>query len=488
MRRYQMISIFLALVIGLSGCGTAGNELSGDTTEATGLSSETAKQGREAHTDNLPELNFGGADFRIWVTDRYEYEMDVEESSADVCKESVYKRNILIEERFNVNIKTVVTDMDSSDDMNAQPKAIQASILAGDDSCDLAAIMVYRVGSLILDGCFLNWRDMKYVDYSQPWWPKEVNDTFTVGGKQYGAVSDLCITTLQLAYAMLFNKQLAEDNQIEDLYAVVDEGRWTIDYLNQLVTGIYQDVNGDTVRGEEDVYGFVGAKNATDSDAYLPAFNQPLITAGNDGSLNLTINCEKTVNALEKVINLYNQNSGSLTVAYWDRYDMFKQNQALIIPARIITLYDRLRDMDVDFGVLPYPKYDEEQEKYMGNSVDNFSVLCIPVTAPNPEMTAALVEAMSCESYRTVVPTFYDVALGSKFTRDERSIDMLDYIMEGRNYDLSILHNETIPKLSYLFRQCVANNEQNFASAYAAQEAAYKDGLKTVQDTYAAVD
>ena len=287
---------------------------------------------------------------------------------------------------------------------------------------------------------------------------------------------------------MLFNKQLAEDNQIEDLYAVVDEGRWTIDYLNQLVTGIYQDVNGDTVRGEEDVYGFVGAKNATDSDAYLPAFNQPLITAGNDGSLNLTINCEKTVNALEKVINLYNQNSGSLTVAYWDRYDMFKQNQALIIPARIITLYDRLRDMDVDFGVLPYPKYDEEQEKYMGNSVDNFSVLCIPVTAPNPEMTAALVEAMSCESYRTVVPTFYDVALGSKFTRDERSIDMLDYIMEGRNYDLSILHNETIPKLSYLFRQCVANNEQNFASAYAAQEAAYKDGLKTVQDTYAALD
>ena len=105
MRRYQMMSIFLALLIGLSGCGTAGNELSGDTTEATGLSSETAKQGREAHTDNLPELNFGGADFRIWVTDRYEYEMDVEESSADVCKESVYKRNILIEERFNVNIK-----------------------------------------------------------------------------------------------------------------------------------------------------------------------------------------------------------------------------------------------------------------------------------------------------------------------------------------------------------------------------------------------
>ena len=488
MRRYQMMSSFLALLIGLSGCGTAGNELSGDTTEATGLSSETAAQGREAHTDNLPELNFGGADFRIWVTDRYKYEMDVEESSADVCKDSVYKRNISIEERFNVNIKTVVTDMDSSDNLNAQPKAIQASILAGDDSCDLAAIMVYRVGSLILDGCFLNWRDMKYVDYSQPWWPKEVNDTFTVDGKQYGAVSDLCITTLQLAYAMLFNKQLAEDNQIEDLYSVVDEGRWTIDYLNQLVTGIYQDVNGDTVRGEEDVYGFVGAKNATDSDAYLPAFNQPLITAGNDGSLNLAINCEKTVNALEKIINLYNKNSGSLAVPYWNRYDMFKQNQALIIPARIITLYDRLRDMDVDFGVLPYPKYDEEQEKYMGNSVDNFSVLCIPVTAPNPEMTAALVEAMSCESYRTVVPAFYDVALGSKFTRDERSIDMLDYIMEGRNYDLSILHNETIPKLSYLFRQCVANNEQNFASAYAAQEAAYKDGLKTVQDTYAALD
>ena len=34
MRRYQMMSSFLAFLIGLSGCGTAGNELSCDTTEA----------------------------------------------------------------------------------------------------------------------------------------------------------------------------------------------------------------------------------------------------------------------------------------------------------------------------------------------------------------------------------------------------------------------------------------------------------------------
>ena len=54
--------------------------------------------------------------------------------------------------------------------------------------------------------------------------------------------------------------------------------------------------------------------------------------------------------------------------------------------------------MDVDFGVIPYPKYDENQTKYYGNCVDNYSVFVIPANGSDTAITGAMLEAMSCEN------------------------------------------------------------------------------------------
>lgn len=170
---------------------------------------------------------------------------------------------------------------------------------------------------------------------------------------------------------------------------------------------------------------------------------------------------------------------------YWEKYDMFKANKSLFIAARLITLYNELRDMDVDFGVIPYPKYDENQTKYYGNCVDNYSVFVIPANGSDTAITGAMLEAMSCENYRTVIPAYYDIALTSKYTRDERSVDMLDLILAGRHYDISILHNDTIPQLSYLFRNLVLSNNPDFASTYKSMQTVFNKSLKKVVEKYA---
>ena len=44
-------------------------------------------------------------------------------------------------------------------------------------------------------------------------------------------------------------------------------------------------------------------------------------------------------------------------------------------------------------------------------------------------------EAMACESYNSVVPTYYEIALKAKYTRDSQSGAILDMMMENRVYD-----------------------------------------------------
>lgn len=109
---------------------------------------------------------------------------------------------------------------------------------------------------------------------------------------------------MQLAYGILFNKQLAENYDIEDLYTVVDEGRWTIDYLAEKAAAVYVDTNGNGTRDMDDTYGFVGDE-VTGLDVWPAAFDIPLIAANDSGELEVVTNSEKMVSGLEKILNLY---------------------------------------------------------------------------------------------------------------------------------------------------------------------------------------
>lgn len=470
LKRAVAVLIFISM-ISLISCST---KATGDTSSSDNLNSELPAETeltRANYPDNLPEKDFGGAQFRISVTDKYEYEMYADAENGDITNDAVYTRNLITEERFNVKIVPVITEMAATDNQTAHSGYISKTVLAGDDAFDLAGLFVWQAGACILDGCFVNWKNIPYVDYSKPWWISSVNEAFTVGDKQYVAVSDLSVTTLQLTYAYLFNKTIAGNYGVGDLYQTVNDGKWTIDYVTEIAKRVYSDLNGNNKADAADLYAFVGDK-VTGLDAYLPAFNQPLMTKDDAGYPRPAINTERTVTALEKIYDLYYNSQGSYVVDYWDKYTMFSNNQSLFIQARIITLFDLLRDMKVDYGIIPYPKFDEVQEKYLVNSVDNYSVLCIPVTAVNTDMIGLITEALSAESYRSVVPAFYEVALQTKYTRDQDSVAMLDIIMNGRNYDFSVLHGSALNNLPYIFRELIVNKKSDFAAKYASIETA----------------
>ena len=89
---------------------------------------------------------------------------------------------------------------------------------------------------------------------------------------------------------------------------------------------------------------------------------------------------------------------------------------------------EAMREMD-GYGIIPTPKYDEQQETYVTYAPSDGCG--IPAVVTDPEMSAILLEALQYESYKTVRPAYYEIALKGKYAQDEISGQMLDIIFEN---------------------------------------------------------
>lgn len=474
----------------MAGCGssqTGSETLSTEQTEAQ--SDETTAAGEETtETDPLNEfasLDFEGAAFRISALDRNSYEIYSEEENGEVCNDAVFERNRKVEELLNIVVEPKLIHNNTESDH--QNEVTRAS-LAGEDAYDLVALIVYKAGTPITQGVFRRWNDIPYVDMTKPWWISRANEAFDVGGRQYAAVGDLGITSMLTTYGTFYNKTLAADYDMPDLYQTVYDGDWTIDKLDTLAAGVYSDLNGDGTHDSGDLYGYT-AEQVINCDVMLASFGQPVISKDGDGLPYVTINTPKTVSAVEKIYKLFWENDGSFIVPTWgEELPIFASGRALFITTYLDNAFSTFRDMDDEYGILPFPKYDEAQEEYLSDARDHYSVFCIPVTAQRSELIGAAVETLNITSRDIVYPAYYETALKTKYVSDSDSVAMIDLLMAGRNYDFSILHGEGLNMLPYLVRQLMNEKSKDFTSKYAALEDQINSSLQKIVDTYMSLE
>ena len=487
MKLKQITALLLASLL-LASCASAGTsevETTGAATDAEttiNTAELTEMEKRALMEDDLPEKDFGGKDFRISTKRGMMYEIDEEEETGDIIEDALYARNRRIEERFNIKIVPVITE---ANDGNTHVNEVRQSIMAADDAFDLSATYVFTTGPLVTDGCFLNWLNMPYNDLSKPWWIGGVNDKFRVGDAIYAATGDMCVSTLKLTYGVFYNRTRGADYDLnETIYDTIREGKWTIDKFIEMTRDVYVDVNGDGERGNTDFYGFT-AEKATNLDVYTFAFDIPLVKNNEDGVPELAINTPKTIEAVEKVNKLYWDGVGSyIPEDYSEPVQMFRSGNALFTTTYLTQAFSTFRDMTDDYSILPYPKWDEAQEKYMTGAMDNYSVLGVPVTVSDLVMVSIITESLNIESYKTLFPTYYEQALQSKYARDAESIEMIDILMAGRNFDFCTLFSSTIIGIPFMVRELVAGKSTAFASKYKSIEKGAQKGLEKVLKAY----
>jgi len=427
---------------------------------------------RANYPDSLPELDFGGADVIVHSRgDDSPTEVVSEEMTGEAVNDAIYERNTLVGEKLNVKIGVHVGE--GWERYDASVNAIRSSIMAADGAFDIIAGWSARIPSLSLEGLFLNLNEMNYLDFDAMWWNQSVVTDLQVAGQLHFLTGDIARSMLSAMYAYAFNQRVAEDNGVEDLYAVVKEHRWTIDYVNGLTSQIYSDLDGNGTAGDEDYYGLV-TNCGNDADAYMQATRISMLSRDEEGYPVLDVDEERLASAVEKVYALLWENPGvhqqSGGNVWYTNINSFVEDKALFATSVISGFINNLADMESDYGLLPYPLYDENQAAYGTRVQDAVSLWSIPIDAKNPDMSAATMEALAAQSWRTVTPAYFDVALKYRYSRDVQTAEMVDLIKDSIYINFECLYNESIGNPWFVMRNLMTAKNSNFSSYWAAQK------------------
>ena len=350
---------------------------------------------------------------------------------------------------------------------------------AGDQNCDILIYKAGYFGTFFTSGTLIPWDGVKGLSTDEPWYVKTANETINVGGRQYALFGDVSKTNITMCWTTAFNKRLVEDFGLGDMYEIVKSGGWTMDRVMSLTKDVYRDLNGNSERDEEDLYGYYTDSFAT-LDAFMVSHGLNATGKDKDGFPMTDFYSERLVKSFEKVYSLYWENEGTFVDTkepYTYRFD-FAQGRAVFAPMLMdYYISADLRSMNDDYGILPYPKLDEEQEEYSTFLLGRTGIAMLPADiAPEKlDMVGYVLDALNDYSYKYLRPAIYDLSLNTKGTRDEQSLEMIELIMASRNYDFAGFAEiggsyPFTPAMTY--RNLLAKKDVNITSYYESNKAA----------------
>jgi len=487
----KTISIILAFLFLLPACGEQVSDApdlgtAPDTpvpvAEAT---AETEEEPEENLLDSLGEHSFDGRTYTMLVSgmDNSEWRqnpIDADGENAEIQNSMRFQRNIEIEDTYQVKIASY--ERFGSGGLVMQD--IKNAIKANDEIYNSVMICAENSWKLVQEGYFLNLKTLEGLMLDGPWWDQRSIEDMTVRNQLYHAVNAVCTATYNATFAILFNKELAATYQVPSPYEYVLEGTWTYDVLNDRMTGISTDLDGNGKMDQHDLFGL-----CLWVDSITGAVNSGLeycCQVGDDGLLALTLDTERVQNIVDKFIRFACDES--ITADYinkgYSSYDLFAGDHALFYMQEInrITAF---RDMESDFGILPMPKYEAEQAVYRNCVAENDGVLlAIPIVISDEEFTTVVLEALARLSLKYVMPAYYEITLQRKAARDEESGQMLDIIFSTRAYDLGWIYQ--IGALKTSMKDIVQGNSSNIAGIVAKRKNLVNRMLKDVNAFYEA--
>ncbi|MCL2159179.1 MAG: hypothetical protein FWH48_07220, partial [Oscillospiraceae bacterium] len=317
------------------------------------------------------------------------------------------------------------------------PGLVKKAVSAGDNSYDYVLIADRHAMSLAMEGKFFyNMGELPHVNLDKAYWDQSAKTDMSIGGVLYFTYGANMLSSYDFVCFLVFNKQMLSDLGLENIYELVRGGKWTIDKMYELAAQAALDIDGDGKMTKDDRYGVLCSPNF-----YYPSFwgaeRIPIIgkDEGDMPYFNVPGN-EKLFTLFDK---LYDYAQGEVERSEWgsptDAYKMFTEGLGLFANATLFTV-QALRVMEVDYGIVPYPAL---YEKNPGAAYSARLCTGLPVVVPitsEPERASVIMEALACEYQKRVIPSYYDVAVQTKATRDEESVEMLDMMLKNRFVDL----------------------------------------------------
>lgn len=465
--------------------------------------------------DDLDKYNLnytGEVITTLYWSDVEKQEYESEGLSGDNVNDAIFQRNQNIQSRLNVELAWASTPG------NVQKRAsfvkkVNEDKEAGNTSYDLISSYSRTEGMLAISGLLIDLKDIGEVSTSyltafnepatqKPWWPKTLVDTVSIGDSVYFLSGDCSTNVLHLMYTMYFNKDLlnryhnneAQADGFEDatayLYDLVYKGKWTIDKLIDLTSGINTSTDGE--KNVSQTFGFCTVNYHI--DAFYSGANMRYVEHGktqDDPLLYISkdYGSRKTVQLVDKLGKwltsedcwaLGTDSSGTYAQPFREGRALFCQNRAYFAENSLVNI------KGLKYGLVPTPKYDEKQLNYYTIEANPFSLYGIYVNAPIRDskeetwsMLSAVLECWCSEGYRLTTPEIFEVNMQLKYSETQDETNMFEEVRAAIIFDLGRIFTNDLSFMSELPSNCALIGG-NWSTSYAAYKKVLNKQIATI--------
>ena len=388
--------------------------------------------------------------------------------NGDTMNDAVLDRNATVTERFGMtfSVEYVYTV--------SMGKMIDKLVNTSDPAYDLIVQRSVGLSEIYTQGFFYDLDSLLYTDTTKPWWNRDSLDSLALGNVHQFAASDMLLLDKSATSMVMYNATVAENYEwaVGDLYQKVKDDRWTFEEMIGICEDVSTDLNDDGVsNGEEDILGmFCG-----DDPIHFLFNGAGFRFMSQDGHGHY----EYTFGSPESILTVQTIYEDLMYAPFFHNgwlkpivTDMFRADKCLFLPSGVKGV-NAYRDMESNYGVLPIPKFTEDQTSFYSEvSPHHDSILGVPLSAPDTEAISVALEALSAESYYSVYPLFYNVIITGRSVRDEQSKEMLKIVFDTRVYDAGLIYD--LEGFAEAVLRHTTSGNSDIASLYAS----YKDRIE----------
>ena len=414
----KIVSVLMLLSMLLCCFACVQKQGSDDTTVSTTAPTEDGLQlpfGKESYGKDFTVLYYTGSIYKNFYFD------DVTEAG-DVIQQALVQRRTYVQDYLGVNVKGVA---EGSSESSIQTALIRET-MSGLDTYQMALTHGYiGLGVIVSQNCALDLYTLEDMSFNEAYYHTEAIENIEIGGKAYFGTSNYMISDV---CSVFFNKTMYEDQQLnEDPYELVRTGQWTLEKFKQLCSNVAINT-GESVWDKEDTYG-LGVRADWEFIPLVESCEVEWLMGSGYKTLNMGPNnqrylevyewCESVADAEWSYMYNWGDNDNKVTIA---------DGRFLFTMEPIKYAKDYLAS-GVKFGMLPYPKFDEDQKEY--RTLDAAGVFCVPVTVTDKAMVGKVIECLSFYSADTINVAYYERLLGTRIAEAPDDAEMISKYIFG---------------------------------------------------------
>ena len=421
-------------------------------------------QGNVENTlEHLEGLDFGGEVITIVYVEGGNgtftaRSLGIDELTGDAVDEKVFQRNENVKAMLNVELDP----FEGATGFGELSGAINSSLAASSGEYSIIAGYQYFDIGLAAEGYLINLNNLAseayqadYMRLDAPYWAGNYNEAISYNGSSYWVTGDLALRFLGGMYCTFVNGEIYDSvlaPTYGSIYDIVKNNDWTLDTVNEMISKVYDDTNGNDETDEEDRLGFVleTSMDPIDGMAFGSAVTFSYKT---EDGIDMYLNNKRTIEFGEKMSKIID-NDGFFAPVGNDSHnqmDLFASGNVCFTVASVFHSEVGLREME-HFYIVPVPMLNKDQGTYSSGVHDGCTIFGIPYDAPNVAASAATLEALAGESRRLVTPEYYDSALKFKYTRDDQAAEMIDLMRDCAYVDFAAAWSEDINNCCHFFR------------------------------------